>query len=140
MKHVYGVLLFLLGVFLVLPLLHSGLYISHDGINHVARIAATFKAFSDGQIIPRWPGGAINFGYGSPVLIFFYPLPGYVGSLLHVMGIPFEKTFPIIMGLSLLGMGISWYLFAKELFGKRFLAVCSAIIYVVVPYHILDVY
>lgn len=129
--------LFVCAIFLS-PLLKTGIYQSQDGENHVARFGAYYKAFADGQIPPRWAGD-LNYGYGTPVLNFFYPLPGYVASLLHVFGISLEDAFKIIIGVSFILAPFTFYLWASELFRKH-IAIIAAILYGFAPYHFLDLY
>ena len=80
-------------------LIRPDFYQSHDGEAHVARFAAYHEAYSDGQFPARWAGN-LNQGFGSPVFIFYYPLPGTVASLIHHLGISFENSFKILIGAS----------------------------------------
>ncbi|HVZ58169.1 MAG TPA: hypothetical protein VG935_00235, partial [Patescibacteria group bacterium] len=77
-----AILLFLVIVSLLplLPLVHSGLPITHDGKDHVARIANFYQNLTEGVLIPRWAGN-LNWGYGHPVLMFLYPLPSYMAAV-----------------------------------------------------------
>src|SRR5476649_801257 len=93
-----GLLVVIVALFLF-PLFRSGLYQSHDGEVHVARFASYFQAFHDGQLIPRWSGN-LNYGYGAPVFIFYYPLPGYLASALHLFGIGWESVYKLIIGVA----------------------------------------
>src|SRR5260221_6345305 len=98
-RNIYVCLLIIIGLFFLLPLFHQGFYLSHDGFAHVARYAAYFKSYMDGQFPARWAGD-LNSGYGTPIFIFFYPLPGFISSILHLFGFSFETVFKIIMGAS----------------------------------------
>ena len=66
-------------------LLHPGLPITHDGQDHVARIANFYLSLSEGNIVPRWAAN-LNWGYGHPILMFLYPLSSYAASIFHVIG------------------------------------------------------
>lgn len=118
------------------PILGDKFYSSHDGIAHVARFAAYFKAFSDGQIPPRWAAD-LNSGYGSPLFIFFYPLPGYLASFIHIFNIEFETIFKIIVSLSFFLAPVSLFIWLESKV-KSEVAFAASIIYLVVPYRILD--
>ena len=63
---VFPLILFCLSIFPLFDLLHSGLPITHDGQDHVARIANFYENLSDGNIIPRWAPN-LNCGYGHPI-------------------------------------------------------------------------
>ena len=57
LKKYWGfILIILLGVVPVLDLLHPGLPITHDGQDHVARIANFYASLTQGNLIPRWAG------------------------------------------------------------------------------------
>ncbi|OGH06122.1 MAG: hypothetical protein A2W22_04420 [Candidatus Levybacteria bacterium RBG_16_35_11] len=135
-------LLFIVLILVVLiglvPLFSSSFYLSHDGQAHVARFAAYYKSFLDGQFPLRWAGD-LNYRYGSPVFIFFYPLPGIIAIFLHLLGASFENTYKFIVGFSFILSFISFYIWTKEHFRKE-VAIAGSIIYGLVPYHILNMY
>src|SRR3989338_1964646 len=81
----FPLLIFLLSILPLWLFLHSGLPITHDGIDHVARIANFYQSLSEGNLIPRWAGN-LNWGYGHPILMFLYPLPSYIASFFHFRG------------------------------------------------------
>src|SRR6185369_9866145 len=141
-RNFHKIILILLVIFLsaafLSPLLSHTFYESHDGEAHLARFAAYTKAFQDGQFPPRWAGD-LNFGYGTPVFIFYYPLPGYLASLMHFGGMSFEMIFKLLMIAGFLLAPICFYLWAKLLFKKE-VAVIGALLYGLAPYHFLDLY
>lgn len=120
------------------PLIKSSFYDSHDGEVHVARFAAYYKAYGDGQFPPRWAGD-LNYRYGSPVFIFYYPLPGTIASAIHTLGINFETTFKLIMILAFFTSSLFFYLWASVLVKKE-AAFLGALLYGFAPYHFLNVY
>lgn len=135
-----NILLFVCLFFLIIflsPLFH-GFYISHDGENHVARFAAYYTAFTDGQLPPRW-AGSLNYHYGSPLLIFFYPLPGYIAVLLHIMHLSFEQCYLVLMSLCFLAAPAAFYLWSKT-FLKKEQAITASFLYGLAPYHFLDLF
>lgn len=122
----------------LIPLVPAGLYQTHDASVNIARFAAYFKSFSDGQIPPRWAGN-LNYNYGSPVFIFFYPLPGYAASALHFLGISFENSFKLLVSLAFILCAISFYIWSSKLFKPK-VALTSSLIYALAPYHFLNIY
>lgn len=120
------------------PLFHKGIYSTQDGEAQIARFAAYYNAFSDLQIPPRW-AGYLNFGYGTPIFIFYYPLPGYLSSLLHLLGISFENSFKMLLGASVFLSFFSFYLWSLKIFKKN-TAFLSSILYAIIPYHLLNLY
>src|SRR3990170_4037105 len=81
----------------LIPLLHPGLPVTHDGQDHVARIANFYQNLSEGNIIPRWAEN-LNWGYGHPILEFLYPLPSYLASLFHFFGFTLVDSVKIVFG------------------------------------------
>lgn len=137
-KHKYTFLLLFISLLFLSPFFGSNFYSTHDGENHIARFAAYYKAFADGQIPPRWAGD-LNYRYGTPVLIFFYPLPGYIASFLHLLHIPFEKIFLLIMGLSFFLSGIFFFYWSRKLF-KESVAFFGSLLYLLAPFHFLNLF
>src|SRR5688572_3623586 len=78
-------LLFLLSLLPLFDFLKPGLPLTHDGIDHVARIANFYQNLTEGNLVPRWAGN-LNWGFGHPILMFLYPLPSYFASLFHFLG------------------------------------------------------
>lgn len=120
------------------PLYNSSFYVSHDGEPHIARIAATYKTLLDKQIPPRWAGD-LNFGYGTPSPSFFFPLKGYLGSLLHLFGFSFQGIFKILIGASFILSALFFYAWTSQIFNKK-VAFFGALLYGLAPYHFIDLY
>lgn len=135
--------IYLIGILLLIHvvyarlLFHPGMHKTHDGELHTARIAAYNKAFSDLHIPPRW-AGFLNYGYGTP-LVFHYPLPNYIGSALHVIGISYELSFKMLLGISFVVASVGFYLWMTTFFPTE-ISLTSAIAYGLAPYKFLDLY
>ena len=85
--HVVRVVLLVLIFSLFLkPIFHEGVYKSHDGDQLIGGIASMYQALGDGQFPPRW-SGSYNYSFGSPHLLFYYPLENYLGAFLHFSGL-----------------------------------------------------
>ena len=111
---------FLLVIFFsLLPLVFifstSDLYHSHDGLVHLPRIAAFYKALSDGHFPVRWAGD-LNYGYGMPLFNFIYQLPYLVSSVFIFLGFGLVNSFKLSISLSFILSGIFMFLAAKEFF------------------------
>jgi hypothetical protein len=131
-------LLVLICIILCFPILRPNFYLSHDGEAHAARFAAYFRAFLDGQFPPRWAGN-LNYGYGTPLFIFFYPLPGYIASFVHFVGISYENTFKLIMVTAFSLAPVYLFVWLSR-FAKKEVALAASIIYIVLPYRLLDTF
>ncbi len=131
-------LLVIICLFYLVPLTRNGFYRSHDGEAHVARFAAYYKAYKDGQIPPRWAGD-LNFRYGSPLFIFYYPLPGTIASVIHALGISLESSFKYIMVFAFVLAPLAFYAWSSLLVGRS-IAFVGSLLYGFAPYHFLDLY
>ena len=94
-KNIFLLLITLLVLVPILGFLPIGLPNTHDGQDHVARIMAFYKNLEEGVLIPRW-GSMLNWGYGHPVLEFLYPLPSYIASFFHFLGLSFFDSIKLV--------------------------------------------
>jgi uncharacterized membrane protein len=131
-------ILTLISVIPLLDLLSPGLPVTHDGQDHVARIANFYQNLKEGNIIPRW-GANLNWGYGHPVLMFLYPLPSYVASLFHFIGFSLVDSTKIFFAISYIFSGLTMYLWLKQ-FLSRNAAYIGALLYLFAPYRFVDLY
>jgi len=132
------VLIILISIIPLLDLFHAGLPITHDGQDHVARIANFYQNLKEGVLIPRWAGN-LNWGYGHPILMFLYPLPSYTASFFHVIGFSLVDSIKLVFGISFILSGISMYLWAKDQFGEAE-GLLASLLYMFAPYRFIDLY
>lgn len=132
------IVLVLIAALPLLPFLHPGLPITHDGVDHVARIANFYQSLSEGNLIPRWAEN-LNWGYGHPILMFLYPLPSYFASLFHFLGLSFIDSVKIVFVLGFIASGAAMYLWLKN-FLDKYAAFFGAILYMFAPYRFVDLY
>ncbi len=137
-KYLGFILIVVLGFVPLIPLLHAGLPITHDGQDHVARIANFYTSLSEGIVIPRWAGN-LNWGYGHPILMFLYPLSSYSASLFHFLGFSFVDSLKIVFGLTFILSGIFMYMWVREFLGEE-AGVVSGFLYMFAPYRFVDLY
>ena len=113
-------------------------FTSHDGFVHSARIAAYYKIIKDGQIPPRWADN-LNAGYGSPIFVYSYPLPYFLGSIFHAIKFSYQDSFRLVIILSTLASAITMYFWLGLTFSK-IASVVGSIFYIWVPYRFLNIY
>lgn len=130
--------LFALSLLPLYDLIHPGLPVTHDGQDHVIRIANFYQNLTEGNIIPRWSSN-VNYGFGHPVLMFFYPLPYYVASLFHFFGFSLTDSTKIVFALAYVLSGYTMYLFIKSLLNKE-AGFVAAMLYLFAPYRFVDFY
>lgn len=132
------ILLILLSLVPLLDLLKPGLPLTHDGQDHIARIANFYLNLSEGNIIPRW-GQNLNWGYGHPVLMFLYPLPSYATSMFHFLGFSLIDSLKIVFGLTLILSGAFMFLWLREFLGYL-PGFVGGLLYMFAPYRFVDLY
>lgn len=130
--------LMILGLIAIFDLFHPGLPVTHDGQDHVARIANFYQNLAQGNIIPRWAAN-LNWGYGHPILEFLYPLPSYIVSLFHFSGFSLIDSTKIVFGLGIIFSGLFMFLWLGEFLIAE-AAFVGAALYMFAPYRFVDLY
>lgn len=131
-------LLILILFFIIWPLFKNGLPPTHDGEYHVVRAYQFDKTLWDGDFYPRWLPD-LNYGYGIPLLNYYYPLPYYAISLIHIFNDSFIESFKISMVIAFLLSAVFFFLWARIFWG-RVGGFVAALLYSFSPYHIVELY
>ena len=138
-KKYFGfIFLVFISIIHLLPLLHPGLPVTHDGQDHVARVANFYQNLSEGNLIPRWAAN-LNWGFGHPILMFLYPLPSYTASLFHFLGFSLVDSVKLVFGVAFIASGVTMYLWLREFLGE-YSAITGSILYNFAPYRFVDLY
>jgi hypothetical protein len=130
-------LLFALCIPAVYYLIIPGFYEPHD-LHHIADIYEMFRAFSSGQIPPRW-GPDFTFGYGYPLFNYYYILPFYLGALWFFLFNNLTASYEIVFVFSMIISVFGIYLFLREYFGK-YASFAGALLYLYTPYRAVETY
>jgi hypothetical protein len=110
----------LVPLLLMLPvvwaLLPGGLPNTADGPVHFYRAAEFVHGWQDGVLIPRWSQN-LGYGYGIPLFVYAPPLPYILTGGLHLLGLPLEAAFKMMMvvGIAIGAFGV--YRLGREQFG-----------------------
>ncbi len=123
----------------LIPLFKPGLYTSHDGENHLVRLAYFHKYLSEGYIVPKWIS-ELNSGLGYPIFYFINPLPYYLGSLPKLVSFSTIDSLKIVLFVSTIIGAFGVYYWVLGLVKHRSLAFLAAVIYVFTPYRFVDVF
>ncbi len=135
---VYFLIVFL-SILPIVPMFSTSLLPhTHDGLVHLARIGAYFKALSDGQIPVRWAGD-LNYGYGMPLFNFMYQLPYLISSFFVFLGLGLVSSFKITLALSFILAGVFMLGFSKAFFGDYKKAFLITIFYQYMPFRLIEV-
>lgn len=137
MKKLFICLVILLSLPTILPLFHPGLFPVHDD-TQVARVLSMGKALHDGML-PVRVVDYLGYNLGYPIFNFYGPLAYYVGGFFTLVGFSAVSSTKIMMGFGMILAGISMYLLASALFGKK-AGIVSSLFYLYAPYHALNLY
>ncbi len=132
-------ILIALSIPIVLPYFHSGYFPTHDGEWAVIRLVDMFRLLKDFQLPARF-SGSLNFGYGYPLFNFAYPAPYYIGTVIYFITHNFVLSIKSLFVLSVLFSGFFMYFASSELWKNRLAGVISAIVYLYLPYRMVDLY
>lgn len=118
-------------------LLKAGYFPMHDDVQ-IMRLYEMEKCLRDGQIPCRWvPDMGAEFGH--PLFNYHPVFAYYLGMVFRLFGFSFVVTSKLLFFTSLLLSSLFMYLLAKEFLGKVG-GVMAASIYVLAPYHAVDIY
>lgn len=138
-KFLFIFIIFFISLVTLIDLFRPGLPLTHDGQDHVARIANFYQNLSEGNVIPRWAGN-LNWGYGHPILEFLYPLSSYFASLFHFVGFTLVDSVKLVFGTSFVLSAFAMYFFVKELIGDEKASLFAGLLYIIAPYRFVDLY
>lgn len=111
---------------------------THDGLVHLARIAAYYKALGDGQFPVRWAGD-LNYGYGMPLFNFMYHVPYIISSFFIFLGAGLVNAFKITLALSFLLSGIFMFGFSISFFKDIRKALLATLFYQFFPFRLVEI-
>lgn len=137
-RRIVWIVVLLLSAVPLWDLVHSGLPVTHDGQDHVARIANFYASLSEGHIVPRWAAN-LNWGYGHPILMFLYPLSSYVASLFHVAGFSFVDSTKLVFAVAYIASALTMYVWAATAWGTA-AGITASVLYAFAPYRFVDLY
>lgn len=136
----YALALALLSLLTLVPLLNPGYFWgAHDARHSVYFLFEFDRVFTDGVLYPRWFPD-MTYGYGYPLFNIYGPLAFYIGEFFHLLGFDFVTSVKIVFSLAWVLSGLAMYGFVKRIFEHRGAAFIAGLLYVFMPYHLIDVY
>ncbi|MEK7533740.1 MAG: 6-pyruvoyl-tetrahydropterin synthase-related protein [Patescibacteria group bacterium] len=132
-------LLILISILPIISIFRNGDYESGDFNIHIYRSMAFYDSLIDRNIMPSWAKD-LNATYGYPLFIFNYPLPYYLLSFLHFLGLGFIESMKIFLALNIILSGIFMYIFSQKLLKNSLAAFTASIFYIFTPYHLIDIH
>lgn len=122
----------------LLPMKVPKLWKSHDILFHSYRLASFSASIDEGNIVPRW-GGNLNRSYGTPVLMFNYPLNYYLGYVFLSLGFSMVDSIKLLFAAFYLAGGVGMFLLLKRFTGTAG-ALAGALVFLFIPYRFVLIY
>lgn len=132
------VLLLIVGFSSSRTLIGGGYVPTHDAEYHIIRLWQFDTMVKAGYLLPRWAPD-LDFTYGVPLFIFFYPLPNYVGEVFRLIGFSYIYSVHLVLAMGLIVSGITFYIWMRR-HVDPWVATIASISYILAPYHSVDVF
>ena len=134
------IIILITAIILAIPLIFGNArIIKDDGIQHVVRLIEQFESIKQGHFFGEVYQRLCN-GFGYSWNLFYSPLT----SIMPIIFVLVTNSFYWVLRLFLLAMlllsGITMFTFIKKLTNKEAIGVISAVLYMVAPYHLADMY
>lgn len=136
----YAVVLAFVSLLTLAPMIQAGYFWgAHDARHSVYFLFEFDRVFTDGVLYPRWFPD-MTYGFGYPLFNIYGPLAFYLGEFFHLLGIDFVTSVKIVFALTWVLSGLAMYGFVKRVFENRNAAFVAGLLFVFMPYHLIDVY
>ncbi|HJQ24126.1 MAG TPA: 6-pyruvoyl-tetrahydropterin synthase-related protein [Blastocatellia bacterium] len=112
--------------------------LTHDMTNHYFYMNQFQQSVRSGVLYPRWFADANN-GYGIAVANYYPPGFYYTTTLVYAVFGDWAMTLFVLMALMMAGAGLALYKLAR-LFFSPVASAAAAALYMLMPYHLLDLY
>ena len=139
-KLIVYILIFIMAVIVAIPLLNSNLAIyKDDGIQHICRLIGTYDSILEGQTFPVIMSDYCN-GFGYSWNIFYSPFTSFFPLIFKFFTSSFTVCLKIFIFISIFLSGIYMQKFVKTVTKSDKMSIVSSLIYMVAPYHLVDIY
>lgn len=117
-----------------------GSFLMGDDVTfHITRLKGTVQALLDGQIFPQVDPSVVG-GYGYAYNIFYGPLITWIAAGMRLLISSWPVVLNLICVLLLLASGFLTYKMIFKISKNKVLATLTAIIYMLTPYHLMNLY
>ena len=138
-KYVHYSIIIIIGMILSIPLIKLQLINTDDGFFHLLRLMGTKNSLKIGLLPPLIAPYFCNGG-GYAVNLFYNPLPTYISMIFYIFIRDFPAVLKLFATICTIISGITMYNFTKEVAKNKIIALLSAILYVVAPYKLTNIY
>lgn len=118
-------------------MLRPGIYSMQDP--HIFRLFEFDRCVKDLQLPCRWAPDS-GFGYGEPLFNFYTQIPYLASEAFHLIGFQLIDSIKIIFILSLVGSAVGMFFLSQKIWGNKYSALVSSVLYVYAPYRAVDVW
>jgi len=105
---------------------------------HSQWVHSFVASLKEGVLYPRWVGDA-NQGYGAPVFVFYPPLGYYLVALAYPLAGDVLGALRLVLVAVAFLSGLAFYLAVRDVSSRTGAAIAAAL-YVLLPYHAIDLY
>ncbi len=138
-RKMHYAMLFIIGLVICIPFFWLQLRDSDDGFIHLLRLISLQNAFSDGGFpFLLTPFFCRNFGYS--MTVFYPPLVTFIPYIISKMLGSYASGLKVFSALTVSISGIFMYNFVNEVTKNKKISFLSAIIYMVFPYRLEDMF
>jgi len=126
----------ILGVLFVLPAAFAPA-MTHDSFWIDVSWSQQFTALlREGNLYPRWLRWSYG-GLGSSAFYYYAPLSFYLAGVFGLIGLPVYGALLAAFGAAWIASGVAMHAWLK---GRSHAPVAGALVYMVLPYHVMDFY
>ncbi len=138
-KWIHYLVILIIGIIISIPLKDVQISETDDGFFHLLRLIGTHDTILIGQIPPIIvPDYCSTTGYA--MNLFYPPLVTYIPLLIKLVTPSYVIALKVFGALCIILSGITMYNFTYQVTKKRTIALFSAIIYLIAPYKLGNVY
>ncbi len=128
-----------MSVFAWAPLVGPPYFLNaHDAPHSLFFLNQFDQAIREGVLYPRW-GVDFALGYGYPLFNIYSTLAFYMAEMFHLLGASLTGAVKLTYVVGFLLSGLTMYAFGRRVLNPA-AGVVAAVIYMYVPYHLLDIY
>lgn len=134
------IFILLASIVICMPLLNKDIDMTYDdGIQHICRLMGTQQSIEEGQVFPVIMSKFCN-GFGYSWNIFYSPATAFVPLIFRILGMSFTNCIKVFMFVVVFLSGFFMYEFVKSVTRKNNVAILAAMLYILLPYRITDMY
>ena len=133
-------IILIIAIFVCIPMLNPNLdVIKDDGIQHIYRLLGTENSIRENLLFPQIMSEFCN-GFGYSWNIFYSPITAFLPLVFKIITDSYIEILKIFMFFLLLLSGIFMNKLVFRISASKKAALLSAIIYMLAPYHLTDMY